>query len=55
MHSLPAPFRCRPGITAIDVRYSGRLLVLKNFLSIAHGFRVESVSVAMSRLRYLAM
>src|SRR5882724_5724909 len=46
----PIPVRWRPGSTAIDSRYTGRATGVKYLRSIAHGFRVASVSVAaMSR------
>src|SRR5580700_4641245 len=38
----------------MEVRYNGRWLALKYFLSMAQGFRVERERVAISRLRCLA-
>src|ERR1035438_7484267 len=51
IHCLPTPCRCRSGATTIDVRYNGRWLGLKYFLSMDHGFRVESARVAIRRWR----
>ena len=51
---LPIPRRCSAGSTAMLVRYSGLSHALKYFMSIAQGFFVASLSVAMMRASCLA-
>src|SRR5947209_10133850 len=51
---LPIPVRCSSGLTAMSVRYSGFLQALKQVLSIAQGFFVASVRLAISPCSPLA-